>query len=93
MSDNNTAIKVKEKKASPKKAKFSFKRIGARIAKFFREYKSEFKKIVWPTPKQVRNNTIVTLIMCGVVGLFIWLLDYGLYSLLQVVYNIPKAGA
>lgn len=43
--------------------------------RFFVETKSELKKIVWPTPKQVVNNTIIVLITILVVGAFIWVLD------------------
>ncbi len=53
-----------------------FKRAWAATCKYFRELKSELKKVVWPTPKQVLNNT---LIVCGcvlVVGVFIWLFDF-----------------
>ena len=30
-----------------------FKRTWGKVCKFFRELKSELKKVVWPTPKQV----------------------------------------
>ncbi len=59
--------------------------IPKRIAKFFREYKSEIKKIVWPGPKSVVKNTLVVLAMCVVVGIFIWLVDYGLGKLITVI--------
>ena len=39
-----------KKKADEKKPNI-FKRMGKSIAKFFRDIKSEIKKIVWPTPK------------------------------------------
>ena len=29
--------------------------------KFFKNFKAELKKVVWPTPKQLANNTIVLL--------------------------------
>ncbi len=59
-----------------------------RIARFFREYKSEIKKIVWPGPRSVVKNTIVVLIMCLIVGAFIWLLDFGLGSLLDLILGL-----
>ena len=34
-----------------------FKRVG----KWFREFRSEVKKVVWPTPKQICTNTGVAL--------------------------------
>jgi len=52
-----------------------FVRTGKRIAKWFREMKSELKKVVWPTPKQVAKNTFVVLACVLVVGALIYLFD------------------
>ena len=46
-----------------------------RVKKFFREYKSEFKKIVWPTGKEVANKTVLVITVVVVVAIFIGLLD------------------
>lgn len=63
-----------------KKAK---KGIFKRIGNFFKEVKIEaFKRIIWPTPKQVRNNTIVVIVTVLVVGAFVWLFDYLFTSVL-----------
>lgn len=53
------------------------------IVRFFRDYKSEIKKIVWPGWKVVLKNTVIVLIMCLLIGAFIWLVDFGLGSLLD----------
>lgn len=45
------------------------------IAKYFRGIKSEFKKITWPSFKQIVNNTSTVIISVILVGLFIFLLD------------------
>ena len=57
--------------------------IPKRIVRFFRDYKSEIKKIVWPGWKDVLKNTVIVLIMCLLIGAFIWLVDFGLGSLLD----------
>lgn len=59
-----------------------------RIVLFFRDYKSEAKKIVWPTLKDVVKNTIVVLVICLIIGAFIWLWDFGLGQLLKLILNI-----
>ena len=56
-----------------------------RVIRFFRDYKSEVKKIVWPGPRDVVKNTVIVLIMCVIVGAFIWLVDYGLGQLLKLI--------
>ena len=37
------------------------KRFFGRIGKFFRDTVSEMKKVVWPSKKQIINNTVVWL--------------------------------
>ena len=49
-----------------------FKRIG----KWFREMKSELKKVVWPTPQQVLKNAAIVVVCVICVGIFIWLFDF-----------------
>ena len=44
--------------------------------KFFREIRSELKKVVWPTPQQVLKNTLIVAACVLVVGVFIWLFDF-----------------
>jgi len=53
-----------------------FKRFFGSIARYFRELRSELKKVVWPTPQQVLKNTLVVLACVLVVGVFIWLFDF-----------------
>ena len=52
-----------------------FKRSFGKVAKYFRELRSELKKVVWPTPAQVMKNTMIVLVCVLVVGTFIWLFD------------------
>ncbi|MCF0120362.1 MAG: preprotein translocase subunit SecE [Oscillospiraceae bacterium] len=47
-----------------------------RIAKWFREMKSELKKVVWPSGKQIFNNTCVALVCMVVSAIGIWLFDW-----------------
>jgi len=46
-----------------------------RFAKWFREMRSELKKVVWPTPKQILNNTLISLSVMAVAAVVIWALD------------------
>ena len=52
-----------------------FRRTGKRISKWFREMRAELKKVVWPTKKQVLQNTVVVLISVLVNGVFNWIFD------------------
>ena len=52
-----------------------FVRAGRRFSKWFREMKSELKKVVWPSGKQLVNNTLVVLISVLIVGVIVCLFD------------------
>jgi len=71
--------KVEKTEQSPSKAPAKAKRKirgKNRIAKWFREMRSELKKVVWPTPKQIVNNTIVALSVMAVAAVAVWALDF-----------------
>ena len=46
-----------------------------RIAKFLRGTKSELKKIIWPTWKQIAKNTSIVIVFVIIFGLLIAGLD------------------
>jgi len=47
----------------------------ARVKGYLVDFKGEAKKIVWPSKKQLINNTLVVLAFCLCSGAFIWILD------------------
>ncbi|MBR3968501.1 MAG: preprotein translocase subunit SecE [Clostridia bacterium] len=59
--------------------------IMQRVIGFFKDYKSESKKIVWPGLRDVVKNTVIVLVMCLLVGAFIWILDKGLAELIGLI--------
>ena len=69
-----------------------FKRTWGRVAKYFRELRSELKKVVWPTPQQVAKNTLVVLCCVLVVGAFIWLFDTVSNIGIEALLNNVKIG-
>ena len=71
-----------EKKAAPAQAKAgAVKRTDEklpftkRVAKWFREMRSELKKVIWPTSKQVTKNTAVALVMMFITAIVLWGFD------------------
>ena len=57
---------------------------------WFREMKSELKKVVWPTPQQVLKNALIVVACVICVGVFIWLFDFvaqvGIDALISVFH-------
>lgn len=77
-----------EKKVEKPEKKNAFLRAMSSIAKYFRDCKTEVKKVVWPTPKSVFKNTGIVILAIALVGLFIFGLDRGLYALLGIIMNV-----
>ena len=67
-----------EKKSKDKKP--AKKKKG--IVKYFKDAKAEFKKVVWPTPKETTRNTIVVLVVCALASVVVFGLD-SLFGLLN----------
>ena len=53
-----------------------FKRTWSGIRRYFRELRSELKKVVWSSPKQVAKNTLIVLVCVLIVGAFVWVFDF-----------------
>ncbi len=45
------------------------------MTRYFRDLRGEYKKIVWPTKKQIINNTLVVLAAVIIMGVFVAGLD------------------
>lgn len=79
---------AKQKEAEKKNKKNSKEKVSIwkRIGRFFKDMKSEGKKIVWPSKKQVMNNTVVVLVVMAVCSVVIWPLDWLLLQLFNLMF-------
>ncbi|HHX72659.1 MAG TPA: preprotein translocase subunit SecE [Clostridiales bacterium] len=64
-----------------------FARIGRWFKRWWKELRSEAKKVSWPTFKTVVNNTVLVLAMVAVLGGLIVLVDFALKSGLSLIIN------
>lgn len=89
-----TKDEVKAKKANEKNSKkaASSKKPKKSIVKYFKDLKSEFKKVVWPSRKTVINNTVVVLIALIISGVFVWGLDTLFATLLRLALGMSVTG-
>ena len=80
--------------AGPSGAKVAVKKsdekIGffKRVAKWFRDMKSELKKVVWPTPKQTMKGTAVAVVMMVVCAVVLWGFDSAAQAVVKALINI-----
>jgi len=60
---------------------------------FFRDFKAELKRVIWPTPKQLVNNTLAVIAIVLIVSVIVFILDtifkfgneYGITNLQELV--------
>ncbi|SHH30912.1 preprotein translocase subunit SecE [Anaerosphaera aminiphila DSM 21120] len=71
------AAKDSVKKAEEKKS----------FSKYFRGVKSEFKKVVWPTKKQILNYTLIVIVACILFALLLTLFDKLVTFVLSFIYG------
>lgn len=75
---NTNAVKKEDKKLG------FFQRIG----KWFRDMKSELKKVVWPTPKQLATNTGVALVVMALAAVVLWVFDKGAGAAVNAIFEL-----
>ena len=43
---------------------------------FFKDFKAELKKVIWPTPKQLVNNTVAVITIVLLIAIIVFVLDF-----------------
>ena len=56
--------------------------------RWFREMKSELKKVVWPNKKTVLKNTVTVLLCSLVIGACIWIFDFAAMSAVEMILKL-----
>ena len=69
------ADKTEKKPGFVARMKAAVKGFAANVAKFFRDTKSELKKVVWPSKNDVKTNTITVIVVVLVAAVVLILLD------------------
>ena len=44
--------------------------------RFFKDFKAEIKKVIWPTPKQLVNNTVAVITIVLITAVIVFVLDF-----------------
>lgn len=97
MADTNEKLPedVKETTAkADKKAKQDrpgfFARLGGKIKKFFREYTSEMKKVVWLSRKETVKSSVLVVVSVLVLCVLIGLVDTGLQAGIVGLFKLTR---
>ena len=79
------ADKTDKKPGFVARAKNAVKNFATGVAKFFRDTRSELKKVVWPSREDTKKNTIVVLVVVILAALILFILDAVFGGLLGLV--------
>jgi len=63
-------------------------KFGIWLKNFFKDYKSEIKKITWPSREVTIKSTIVVLVCVITCGVVVGLLDFGLGKLVELLMSL-----
>ena len=55
---------------------------------YYSGIKTEMKKVVWPTKKEVTSYTAVVIATCAIFALGFWLIDTGVLAALKAVLGV-----
>lgn len=58
-----------------------------RFRTFLSEVRNELKRVTWPSQKEVYATTIVVILTSAFFGVYLFVLDYGINSLVQWIFR------
>ncbi len=89
--ESKAAAKVaKAAKGSKSDKPGFFARAGKGTKRFFKDFKGECKKIVWPDAKTVLKSTCVVLIVVTIVTAVVFVIDFGLEQGMTGLKNLAR---
>ena len=62
--------------------------VGKRTVDFFKDARTEVRKVVWPSRAETTQTTVTVFIIVVIVGIFLWLLDMFLAYLFRLITGI-----
>lgn len=80
-----TTAEIREAK---KKRSAAAKRNRGNLKEYFKGVKTEMKKVVWPTRKELGSYTVVVVAVCAAFALAFWLVDTGFLAVLRGILGI-----
>jgi preprotein translocase subunit SecE len=55
-----------------------------KIIAFFTDVAKEMKKVTWPHPDELRESTLIVIVVCLIIAGFVYLVDLGVSNVMKV---------
>ncbi|MDR0883789.1 MAG: preprotein translocase subunit SecE [Oscillospiraceae bacterium] len=95
--ESAASLKLKEaEKALEKrqKTKAAVSKSGGKqpfvLGKFWKDFRADTKKVIWPDFKTIMRNTGIVLVMVAIVGAAVYLIDLGMTEALIQLHNLAE---
>lgn len=62
--------------------------LGVRTVGFFRDARTEVRKVVWPTRQETVQTTLTVFVIVVIIGILLWLFDMMLSGLFKMITGI-----
>jgi preprotein translocase subunit SecE len=59
-----------------------------KIIGFFTDVVKEMNKVTWPKKDDLRDSTVIVLVVCLVLAGFVYVVDAGVSSLIHLLFNL-----
>lgn len=82
--------KSRSVKPDKQKKENAFAALGKRSSRWLREMRSELKKVVWPTRKQLINNSIIVFVITAVSSVVVWGFDQAAMIVVNTLISLGK---
>lgn len=56
-----------------------------KLVQYFKDSKNEIKKVTWPTKKEIKQHTVLVIIISLAVALFLGLVDFFLTKIIEKI--------
>ncbi|MDD4308878.1 MAG: preprotein translocase subunit SecE [Candidatus Cloacimonetes bacterium] len=57
-----------------------------KVSRFYRDVRSEMKCVSWPNKEDLKEGTIVVLVMSTIVAIFLSLVDFGFTKIIDLIF-------
>ena len=62
--------------------------VKEKIAKYWSETELELKKVAWPTREEMIGSTWATIVISGILAIFVWAVDIGVSQAVIKLFGI-----
>ncbi|MDD4687886.1 MAG: preprotein translocase subunit SecE [Candidatus Cloacimonetes bacterium] len=56
------------------------------VSRFFRDVRSEMKSVSWPGKNDLKEGTVVVIVMSVIVAIFLSMVDFGFSKILEILF-------